>query len=171
MHPHLRACALQQQRIRRRAKHSDAYTFLTLLTSPGMLDRVESFLPKHRERRFPPTETFLCSCRGLERRPFLQRAVNEAAVKRLIGGLPRLSTHTGAYCRARARLPGSMVSGLRQHTGQRMSASATAWRWHGHPVRGADGDNGGDARHPGESGGLPATAQRGTGSHCAGGWA
>ena len=57
MHPHLRACVPQQQRIRRRAKHSDAYTFLTLLTSPEMLDRVESFLPKHRKRLFPPTET------------------------------------------------------------------------------------------------------------------
>ena len=140
MHPHLRACALQQQRIRRRAKHSDAYTFLTLLTSPGMLDRVESFLPKHRERLFPPTETlsmFLSQALSADRS--CQRAVNEAAVKRLIGGLPRLSTHTGAYCRARARLPGSMVSGLVQHTGQRMSASATAWRWHGHPVRLVDG--------------------------------
>ena len=30
-----------------------------------------------------------------------QRAVNEAAVKRLVGGLPVCSTHTGAYCRAR----------------------------------------------------------------------
>jgi len=53
--------------------------------------------------------------------------------------MPRVSTHIGAYCRARARLPGSMVSGLVQHTGQRMSASATAWCWHGYPVRLVDG--------------------------------
>jgi hypothetical protein len=35
--------------------------------------------------------------------------VNDASVKRLIGGLPVCSTHTGGYCRARARLPLSML--------------------------------------------------------------
>jgi hypothetical protein len=69
-----------------------------------------------------------------------QRAVNDASVKRLIGGLPVCSTHTGAYCRARARLPLSMLSGLTQHTGQAMTAQApSAWHWHGHPVRLVDG--------------------------------
>jgi hypothetical protein len=69
-----------------------------------------------------------------------QRAVNDASVKRLIGGLPVCSTHTGAYCRARARLPLSMLSGLTQHTGQAMTAQApSAWHWHGRPVRLVDG--------------------------------
>jgi hypothetical protein len=69
-----------------------------------------------------------------------QRAVNDASVKRLIGGLPVCSTHTGAYCRARARLPLSMLSGLTQHTGQAMTAQApSAWHWRGHPVRLVDG--------------------------------
>ena len=56
MYPHLRACALNSNGFAA-CQHSDAYTFLTLLTSPGMLHRVESFLPEHRERLFPPTET------------------------------------------------------------------------------------------------------------------
>ena len=141
MHPNPRACAQQQSRVRRRADQSDAYTFFNLLTHPELLDRVESLLPDHRERLFPPTETlsmFLSQALSADRS--CQRAVNDASVKRLIGGLPRLSTHTGGYCRARARLPLSMLSGLTQHTGQAMTSKApSAWHWHGHPVRLVDG--------------------------------
>lgn len=140
MHPNPRVRVQQQQRIRRRAGQSDAYTFFNLLTSPELLDRVDSLLPEHRERLYPPTETlsmFLSQALSADRS--CQRAVNDASVKRLIGGLPVCSTHTGGYCRARARLPESMLSGLVQHIGQRMSANAAAWRWHGHPVRLVDG--------------------------------
>ena len=139
MHPNPRV--QQQQRIRRRAEQSDAYTFFNLLTGPELLDRVESLLPEHRERLFPPTEAlsmFLSQALSMDRS--CQRAVNDASVKRLIGGLPVCSTHTGGYCRARARLPLSMLSGLTQHTGQAMTAKApSAWHWHGHPVRLVDG--------------------------------
>lgn len=141
MHPNPRVRAPQQQRIRRRADHSDAYTFFNLLTRPALLDRVESRLPEHRERLFPPTETlsrFLSQASSADRS--CQRAVNDAAVKRLIGGLSVCSTHTGGYCRARARRPLSMLSGLTPHTGQAMTATApSAWHWHGHPVRRVDG--------------------------------
>lgn len=141
MHPNSRVRAQQLQRIRRRANHSDAYTFFNLLTSPQLLDRVESLLPEHRERLFPPTETlsmFLSQALSADRS--CQRAVNDAAVKRLMGGLSVCSTYTGGYCRARARLPLSMLSGLTQHTGQTMTAQApSAWHWHGHPARLVDG--------------------------------
>src|SRR3990172_9165148 len=141
MHPNPRVRAQQQSRVRRRAEQSDAYAFFNLLTSPELLDRVESLLPSHRERLFPPTETlsmFLSQALSADRS--CQRAVNEAAVKRLAAGLPRVSTHTGAYCRARARLPEAMLSGLVRHTGQMMSdRGICAWRWRGHPVRLVDG--------------------------------
>ena len=69
-----------------------------------------------------------------------QKAVNEVAVKRLSGGLPQCSTHTGAYCRARTRLPLEMVSALARYTGQEITARAPdAWRWRGSPVRLVDG--------------------------------
>lgn len=141
MHPNPRVCVQQQSRVRRRAENSDAYAFFNLLTGPGLLDQVESLLPSHRERLFPPTETlsmFLSQALSADRS--CQRAVNEAAVKRLTAGLPRVSTHTGAYCRARMRLPETMLSGLVQHTGRVISAQApSAWRWRGHPVRLVDG--------------------------------
>jgi hypothetical protein len=141
MHPNPRVRAQQQQRIRRRANQSDAYTFFNLLTSPELLDRVESLLPEHRERLYPPTETlslFLSQALSADRS--CQRAVNDASVRRLIGGLPRLSTHTGGYCRARTRLPLTMPATLARYTGQTMSdGGSSSWHWHGHPVRLVDG--------------------------------
>jgi hypothetical protein len=86
MHPNPRLRAQQQNRVRRRANDSDAYAFFNLLTDPELLDKVESLLPEHRERLFPPTEAlsmFLSQALSMDRS--CQRAVNETAVKRAIG--------------------------------------------------------------------------------------
>src|SRR3989338_5106020 len=141
MHPNPRVRVQQQQRICRRADHSDAYTFFNLLTSPALLDRVESLLPEHRERLFPPTETlsmFLAQALSADRS--CQRAVNKSAIKRLAGGLPGCSTHTGAYCSARIRLPTLILSTLVYHTGRLMADQVPdEWHWRGRPVRLVDG--------------------------------
>ncbi len=141
MHPSRRACLHQQKRVHHYAANSDAYAFFNLLTSPELLDQVEWLLPEHRERLFPPTETlsmFLAQAMSADRS--CQQAVNESALKRMMGGLPRCSTHTGAYCRARQRLPLAMVRSLVQATGQQTSArTPSAWHWRGRPVRLVDG--------------------------------
>jgi hypothetical protein len=137
----LGATAQQQQRVRSHAADSDPYTCFNLLTGPELLDQVESLLPPHRERLFPPTETlsmFLAQAQNADRS--CQAVVNHAAVTRLIGGLPNCSTHTGAYCRARQRLPIEMVTGLACYTGRLMSERAPeVWHWRGRPVRLVDG--------------------------------
>jgi len=136
-----RACLHQQQRIRRRVAESDSYAFFNLLTGPAFLNQVESLLPAHRERLFPPTETlsmFLSQAMSADRS--CQKAVDEAAIKRLTGGLPRCSTHTGAYCRARQRLPVEMVATLSRHTAGMMAARIpSTWQWRGRAVRLVDG--------------------------------
>jgi len=141
MYPNRRACLHQQRRVRSRASSSDAYAFFNVLTSPELLDEVESMLPEHRERLFPPTETlsmFLAQALSADRS--CQKAVNDTAVKRWAGGLALCSTHTGAYCRARQRLPVDMVSALVQHTGRLMTERALdSWCWQGRPVRLVDG--------------------------------
>jgi hypothetical protein len=141
MHARQRACLHQQKRVSTHAAISDSYAFFNLLTGPQCLDQVESLLPEHRERLFPPTETlsmFLAQAMGADRS--CQKAVDEAAIKRLMGGLPLCSSHTGAYCRARQRLPLEMVATLVRHTarvmGERIPA---AWHWRGRPVRLVDG--------------------------------
>jgi hypothetical protein len=102
---------------------------------------VEALLPAHRERLFPPTETlsmFLSQAMSADRS--CQKAVDEAAIKRLTGGLPRCSTHTGAYCRARQRLPVEMVAALTRHTGSLMATRIpSTWQWRGRAVRLVDG--------------------------------
>lgn len=141
MHPTCSAQVHQQRRIRDHASNSDSYDFFNMLTSPELLDQVEVLLPDHRERLYPPTETlsmFLAQALSTDRS--CQRAVNDAAVKRLTGGLTPCSTHTGGYCRARQRLPVEMVSTLVRKSGQLMTETALdAWHWQGRPVRLVDG--------------------------------
>ena len=131
----------QRRRVRSHVHTSDAYAFFNLLTGPELLEQVESVLPPHRERRFPPTETlsmFLAQALSADRS--CQKAVDEAAMRRLAAGLAPGSTHTGAYCRARIRLPKQMVQTLAGYVGQWVTAHASdAWHWRGRPVRLVDG--------------------------------
>ncbi|MHC8394309.1 IS4 family transposase [Pseudomonas sp. LB3P93] len=131
----------QQQRFHRHASDCDAYAFFNLLTSPDLLQRVESALPEHRERLFPPTETlsmFLAQAMSADRS--CQNAVNDLSIKRSCGGMKPNSIRTGAYCKARKRLPVEMVSTLVRHTGASISDNApSSWRWMGRPVRLVDG--------------------------------
>ena len=141
MHASRNARAQQQGLVRAQVQSSDAYAFFNLLTGPELFDKVESMLPRHRERRFPPTETlsmFLAQALSADRS--CQKAVDEAAIKRLAAGVPPGSTHTGAYCRARIRLPKEMVSTLACHVGQWVTAHAPeAWHWRGRRIRLVDG--------------------------------
>ena len=131
MHSTQRARLHQQQRVRSCGANSDSYAFFNLLTGAELLERVESLLLKHRERLFPPTETlsmFLAQALSADRS--CQKAVDEAAIKRLMGNLPLCSTHTGAYCRARQQLPLEMVSTLVRHTGGLMGEhTPQTWHW------------------------------------------
>lgn len=131
----------QHHRLHQHASNADAYAFFDLLTAPQLLPVVESSLPEHRERLYPPTETlsmFLAQAMGADRS--CQNAVNDFSIKRVCGGLSPSSTRTGAYCKARKRLPVEMVSTLLHHTGALISDHApTSWRWLDRPVRLVDG--------------------------------
>lgn len=131
----------QQKRIHHHAANSDSYQFFNLLTSPEFFDQLEEELPKHRERLFPPTETLsMFLAQALNEDRSCQRAVNDTAIKRLLGGLPLCSSRTGAYCRARKRLPQSMINTLTCHVGKTISEqSLPQWHWRKRPVRLVDG--------------------------------
>ena len=131
MHANHNLGASQQRLVRQHVRDSDAYAFFNLLTSEHLLDAVESLLPKHRERQFPPTETLsMFMAQALSADRSCQQAVDQVAVKRLAAGLPPCSTHTGAYCRARLRLPTNMASTLTRTTGQWIAARAAKKRGH-----------------------------------------
>ena len=87
-----------------------------LLADPEL----KMLLPKHRDRLFTPEKTLsMFMAQALDADHSCQKAVNLAAINRLEEGLTPCSTATGAYCRARKRLPGQWVSRLVQKTGQR----------------------------------------------------
>ncbi|MCZ6730983.1 MAG: IS4 family transposase [Gammaproteobacteria bacterium] len=157
MNPNRHRVSYQQPRVRKHAAESDSYRFFNLLTGPQLFDRVESLLPEYRERLFPPTETlsmFLAQALSADRS--CQRAVNDAAIKRLTGGLALCSTHTGAYCRARQRLPAEMVSTLACHTARLISEQTPpAWHWQGRAVRLVDGTTITMADTPANQGAYP----------------
>ena len=131
----------QQQRFHQHAKNSNAPAFFKLLADPELLQRVEPVMPKHRQRLFTPTETllmFLAQAMNADRS--CQNAVNDFSIKRCCDGLKPNSVYTGAYCKARARLPVEMVSTLLRSTGSSMSHNVPpSWRWMGRPVRLVDG--------------------------------
>jgi hypothetical protein len=59
----------------------------------------------------------------------------------LVGcGRKACSAETGAYCRARQRLPESVLARLTRDTGQQLTAKhRRRWHWHGHAVKVLDG--------------------------------
>jgi hypothetical protein len=68
--------------------------------------------------------------------------VDSFVARRVAGGLSACSTATGAFCRARQRLPEAMVASLLRFTGQRLAAAAPVnASWQGRRVRLVDGSS------------------------------
>jgi len=141
MHPSHHPAARQQQRVGRYVSNADSYAMFNLLTGPQLFDQVEQLLPAHRERLFPPTETLsMFVAQALSADGSCRQVVDEAMVKRVIGGLTPGSSDTGGYCKARARLPVTMISTLARETGEIIAKGAAPWwHWRGRPVRLVDG--------------------------------
>lgn len=141
MHPTQHLINTQQKCRQLQRRHRDCYQVFNLLTSDALVDTVEALLPPHRERLLPPTETLaMFITQALSTDSSCQGIVNQASVQRLMGGLPLCSTHTGGYCRARQRLPLSMLSGLSCQLGQFIERQVPAfWQWKGRHVRLVDG--------------------------------
>ena len=130
MHNSCRLHRLQQRRIGAQSRSIQTYDFFNLLTGPELLDRVEAQLPAHRERVYAPTETLsLFMTQTLSADASCQAVVNRHSVGRVSNGLPACSTATGAYCKARQRLPLTMVQSLVRQSSALMEASAPLpWR-------------------------------------------
>lgn len=131
----------RRKAIEGRAKSAEAIDFFNVLTSPELLEATEVLTPEHRERMYPPTVTLSMFMRQtLDADSSCQKAVNGWAAQCVACALKPGSTRTGGYCRARSRLPVSMVSGLARETGRQLHARALPrWRWRGRAVKLVDG--------------------------------
>ena len=131
----------RRRRIGQRASKSQAGEFFNLLTGAELLQATEVQLREHRERLYPPTVALSMFMRQvLDADGSCQKAVNGWAAQRAADGLSRCSVRTGAYCKARQRLPIEMITALTRRRGQELSKQAqTAWRWRGRAVKLVDG--------------------------------
>ncbi len=69
-----------------------------------------------------------------------RQAVARLLAFRTARGLRPCSPDTGAYCKARGRLPERLLQELTRDTGRRVAEQAPpAWRWKGRPVKVVDG--------------------------------
>ena len=122
---------------------ADANLFFNVLTDDGMLDKLESLLPEHRERLYTPTQTlslFLFLAQALSEDRSCQHAVNEWFVAREAAGFSSISTNTAAYCCARQRLPIQLLRELTRHSGDELrQRSVQQWKWKGRCVKMVDG--------------------------------
>ncbi len=124
-----------------RARSVEAVDFFNLLTGPELIAVTESHLPEHRERLYPPTVVLSMFMRqALNADGSCQKAVNGWAAQREAEGLSVQSIRTGAYCKARQRLPVPMVAALTHATGRLLSARGKVrWRWRGRHIKLVDG--------------------------------
>lgn len=141
MNPNCRSSRPQRHRIRQRSRAIHSYDFFNVLTDPDLLDVVDQQLPAHRERLFPPTTTLsLFMAQTLNADASCQATMDRHVVERIANDLSPCSTATGAYCKARQRLPLTLVRSLLQHTGNGLvGQGAAAWRWQGRAVKLVDG--------------------------------
>lgn len=132
---------IQQKRVRSTAQEMDSYSFFNLLTSDKLLQVVEDKLPEHRERLYTPTTTLsMFLAQAMNTDSSCQKIVNTHAIERIFNGLKPCSSMTGAYCRARKRLPLGMVSDLVKQTGTMiLQNEPNKWKWKGRHVKLVDG--------------------------------
>lgn len=133
--------ARQAGQLRQRLAHAPALPFSELL--PGQLaeqalrDENVSF----RDRLFSPLVTlWVFLSQVLDPDHSCRAAVARFLAWRTTQGLPACSTDTGAYCKARGRLPEAVLARLTRATGQQTHQRAPAvWRWNGYALKVVDG--------------------------------
>ena len=141
MSAHSRVSQSKQQRIIQHKQNCNSHSFFNVLTCDDLLSTVERYLPDHRERTYPLTETLsMFLAQALNEDRSCQKIVNDAAVNRASMGLSPMSTRTGGYCRARQRLPLELISSLVKETGALASNQIpNEWLWKGRKIKLIDG--------------------------------
>jgi hypothetical protein len=115
--------------------------FSLLMNQSCIKSIIEQSMPDHRERIFTPTFTlhvfnkqvmgFNKSCRG---------ALMEVLPEYLIRTRSSFSTNTGAYCKARQRLPESFISDMTKASGEYLqNITSKPFKWKNREVKIVDG--------------------------------
>jgi hypothetical protein len=112
-----------------------------VLTSEMLAQAVEEEVGRHRQRIFTPLVTLTTFIgQVLDPDHSCREAVARVIAERLSAGERACSSATGAYCKARQRLPEELPWRLMRETGRALEGQAPRpWKWKGHAVKLVDG--------------------------------
>jgi hypothetical protein len=131
----------QAERLRARFAQSMESVFGEVAPKASLSEWVRQEVGTYRERIYPPLVTltlFIEQVLGADHS--CQDAVARGLSARVALGQSACSLNTGPYCKARARLPLSLIARLAREVGQRLCAEQpAAWRWRGREVKLIDG--------------------------------
>lgn len=131
----------QARRFRARFAQSVEAGFGDVLPKSALIHSVTAESGAYRERIYSPFATlvlFIEQALGADQS--CQAAVARGLSARAALGQRPVSLYTGAYCKARARLPLALPARLAREVGRRLCAQQpAAWRWRGREVKLIDG--------------------------------
>ncbi len=127
--------------LRRRLAEAPGLPFADLLPDHQVEQALRDERVPFRRRLYSPLVTvWVFLSQVLDPDHSCRAAVARFLAWRAACGLAPCSADTGAYCKARGRLPESVLARLARQTGKRPQDEAPAgWRWHGRDVKVVDG--------------------------------
>jgi len=131
----------QVQLYRRQFQRSSAFPISRLLSVADVEEAVAAEGCSFRERVFTPALTiWVFLGQVLDPDHSCRQAVLQLVAWLAALGRKACSSNTGAYCKARARLPEGVLARLTRASARKLeNNSPRDWHWHGKPVRTADG--------------------------------
>ena len=131
----------QVESMQRQFAQAPGLPFADLLPEEFIVQLLDEVGVEFRDRDYPPLVVlamFLGQCSDAD--PSLKQAVARRIAQRVAEGEAACSSNTGAYSRARQRLPEKVLAELTRHTGKELMRQAPAkWLWHGRAVKVVDG--------------------------------
>src|SRR5438105_3176303 len=127
--------------IRQQLRQAHGLAFAELLPTERIHHTARRLGLAFRDRLYTPAVTLLTFLsQALDHDHSCRQAVARLLAFRSASGLRPCSPDTGAYCKARARLPEELLRELARDSGRRAAQQAPpAWLWKGRHVKVADG--------------------------------
>ena len=134
-------CSRQVGQLRQRLAHAPALPFSELLPGEMAEQAIRAEAVSFRDRLFSPLVTlWVFLSQVLDADHSCRQAVARFLAWRTAQGLAPCSTDTGAYCKARGRLPEAVLARLTRTSGQKTQERAPApWRWNNYTLKVVDG--------------------------------
>lgn len=140
-HSNRRKVSGQVESLQRQFAQAPGLPFADLLSGELIAELFQELGVEFRERDYPPLVTlamFLSQCCDADQS--LTQAVARLIAQQVAQNKSASSSNTGAYSRARQRLPVAVVANLARRIGTQLMTEASAdWSWHGRSVKIVDG--------------------------------